>query len=168
MHWDRQLYKALEHQYQMGLEALNENLPEIKVELVFRYSNKIYFLVVYMKKQRNMMFHYCPTFIIIIHVVCSFLCVWVISVEHVSVRNLFWIWMWSKTTKLIVYKKKLKLSLPSQIAKKKLHLHNLWFYLLPVPRNNKAVRNVYSMLLTDVRLWVESNAAFSYVVHVSF
>ena len=37
MHWDRQLYKALEHQYQMGLEALNENLPEIKVELVFRY-----------------------------------------------------------------------------------------------------------------------------------
>lgn len=36
MHWDRQLYKALEHQYQMGLEALNENLPEIKVELTFR------------------------------------------------------------------------------------------------------------------------------------
>ena len=36
MHWDRQLYKALEHQYQMGLEALNENLPEIKVELIYR------------------------------------------------------------------------------------------------------------------------------------
>ena len=36
-HWDRQLYKALEHQYQMGLEALNENLPEIKVELTFRW-----------------------------------------------------------------------------------------------------------------------------------
>ncbi|XP_063970614.1 cytoplasmic dynein 2 heavy chain 1 [Lytechinus pictus] len=36
MHWDRQLYKALEHQYQMGLEALNENLPEIKVELTYR------------------------------------------------------------------------------------------------------------------------------------
>jgi len=35
MHWDRQLYKALEHQYQMGLEALNENLPEIKVELTY-------------------------------------------------------------------------------------------------------------------------------------
>lgn len=34
-HWDRQLYKALEHQYQMGLEALNENLPEIKIELTF-------------------------------------------------------------------------------------------------------------------------------------
>lgn len=40
MHWDRQLYKALEHQYQMGLEALNENLPEIKVELVFRYVQR--------------------------------------------------------------------------------------------------------------------------------
>ena len=34
LHWDHQLYKALEHQYQLGLEALNENLPEIKVELV--------------------------------------------------------------------------------------------------------------------------------------
>ncbi|XP_071483964.1 LOW QUALITY PROTEIN: cytoplasmic dynein 2 heavy chain 1-like [Diadema antillarum] len=39
MHWDRQLYKALEHQYQMGLEALNENLPEIKVELVYRQQS---------------------------------------------------------------------------------------------------------------------------------
>ena len=37
-HWDRQLYKALEHQYQMGLENLNENLPEIKVELTFKYK----------------------------------------------------------------------------------------------------------------------------------
>ncbi|XP_039269307.2 cytoplasmic dynein 2 heavy chain 1-like [Styela clava] len=35
-HWNRQLYKALEHQYQMGLEALNQNLPEFKVDLVFR------------------------------------------------------------------------------------------------------------------------------------
>lgn len=35
-HWDRQLYKALEHQYQFGLENLNENLPEIKVELTFK------------------------------------------------------------------------------------------------------------------------------------
>ncbi|XP_065833043.1 cytoplasmic dynein 2 heavy chain 1-like isoform X2 [Oscarella lobularis] len=35
-HWDHQLYKALEHQYQMGLETLNENLPEIKVEVVFQ------------------------------------------------------------------------------------------------------------------------------------
>ena len=36
LHWDRQLYKALEHQYQVGLEALNEHLPEIKVELIYR------------------------------------------------------------------------------------------------------------------------------------
>jgi dynein heavy chain 2 len=36
LHWDHQLYKALEHQYQLGLERLNEHLPEIKVELVFR------------------------------------------------------------------------------------------------------------------------------------
>ncbi|XP_076446844.1 LOW QUALITY PROTEIN: cytoplasmic dynein 2 heavy chain 1-like [Babylonia areolata] len=35
-HWDRQLYKALEYQYQMGLEALNENLPEIRVEITYR------------------------------------------------------------------------------------------------------------------------------------
>ncbi|XP_068082912.1 cytoplasmic dynein 2 heavy chain 1 [Anabrus simplex] len=35
-HWDRQLYKVLEHQYQVGLEALNEHLPEIKVELIYR------------------------------------------------------------------------------------------------------------------------------------
>ena len=37
LHWDHQLYKALEHQYQMGLESLNQNLPEIKIELIFRY-----------------------------------------------------------------------------------------------------------------------------------
>ncbi|XP_063840903.1 LOW QUALITY PROTEIN: cytoplasmic dynein 2 heavy chain 1-like [Scylla paramamosain] len=35
-HWDRQLYKALEHQYQLGIEALNQNLPEFKVELTYR------------------------------------------------------------------------------------------------------------------------------------
>ena len=35
-HWDRQLYKALEHQYQVGLEALNEHLPEIQVDLIYR------------------------------------------------------------------------------------------------------------------------------------
>ncbi|OBS69904.1 hypothetical protein A6R68_01554 [Neotoma lepida] len=34
-HWNHQLYKALEHQYQMGLEALNENLPEINVDLTY-------------------------------------------------------------------------------------------------------------------------------------
>ena len=37
LHWDHQLYKALEHQYQLGLEALNEHLPEIRVELTYRY-----------------------------------------------------------------------------------------------------------------------------------
>ncbi len=30
-----QLYKAVEVGYCMGLESLNENLPEIKAELVF-------------------------------------------------------------------------------------------------------------------------------------
>ncbi|CAF3391936.1 unnamed protein product [Rotaria sp. Silwood1] len=33
--WDRQLYKALELQYSMGLKALNQNLPDIKIDLVF-------------------------------------------------------------------------------------------------------------------------------------
>jgi dynein heavy chain 2 len=35
LHWDHQIYKALEASYQMGLESLNENLPEMKIELVF-------------------------------------------------------------------------------------------------------------------------------------
>ncbi|XP_053312461.1 cytoplasmic dynein 2 heavy chain 1 isoform X2 [Spea bombifrons] len=35
-HWNHQVYKALEHQYQMGLEALNENLPEINIDLTFK------------------------------------------------------------------------------------------------------------------------------------
>nr|CAD7453928.1 unnamed protein product [Timema tahoe] len=38
-HWDRQLYKALEHQYQVGLAALDQHLPEIKIELVYRYCH---------------------------------------------------------------------------------------------------------------------------------
>ena len=38
-HWDHQLYKSLEHQYQLGLEALNEHLPEIRVELIYRYMS---------------------------------------------------------------------------------------------------------------------------------
>uniref|UniRef100_A0A670Y532 Dynein cytoplasmic 2 heavy chain 1 n=1 Tax=Pseudonaja textilis TaxID=8673 RepID=A0A670Y532_PSETE len=37
LHWNHQLYKALEHQYQMGLEALNENLPEINIDLIYNY-----------------------------------------------------------------------------------------------------------------------------------
>lgn len=35
-HWDRQLYKSLEHQFQLGLETLSEHMPEIKVELVYK------------------------------------------------------------------------------------------------------------------------------------
>ena len=35
-HLNYQLYKSLEHQYQMGLESLNESLPEIQCDLVFR------------------------------------------------------------------------------------------------------------------------------------
>jgi dynein heavy chain 2, cytosolic len=35
-HINYQLYKALEFQYRMGLESLNENLPEISADLVFR------------------------------------------------------------------------------------------------------------------------------------
>lgn len=34
-HWDFQIYKALEASYQMGLESLNENLPEMKIEIIF-------------------------------------------------------------------------------------------------------------------------------------
>eukprot|EP00760_Papus_ankaliazontas_P016261 PhM_4_TR16775/c0_g1_i1/m.22691/K10414/DYNC2H, DNCH2; dynein heavy chain 2, cytosolic len=41
-HWDYQLYKALEYQYQVGLENLNENMPDIRVDLTFR-DGKIQF-----------------------------------------------------------------------------------------------------------------------------
>ncbi|KAM4566457.1 cytoplasmic dynein 2 heavy chain 1 isoform 3-T3 [Odontesthes bonariensis] len=37
-HWNHQLYKALEHQYQTGLEALNKNLPEIHIDLIFKHG----------------------------------------------------------------------------------------------------------------------------------
>lgn len=40
-HWNHQLYKALEHQYQTGLEALNKNLPEIHIDLTFKSVPKI-------------------------------------------------------------------------------------------------------------------------------
>ncbi|CAF0769940.1 unnamed protein product [Adineta steineri] len=33
--WDRQLYKALDLQYSIGLKAFNENLPDIKLDLIF-------------------------------------------------------------------------------------------------------------------------------------
>ncbi len=35
LYWDHQLYKALESGYQIGLESLNENLADIKCDLVF-------------------------------------------------------------------------------------------------------------------------------------
>ncbi|KAJ3022561.1 Cytoplasmic dynein 2 heavy chain 1 [Thoreauomyces humboldtii] len=35
-HWDYQLYKALEYQFRVGLENLNQSLPEIKIDLVFK------------------------------------------------------------------------------------------------------------------------------------
>ncbi|PAA68244.1 hypothetical protein BOX15_Mlig013490g1 [Macrostomum lignano] len=41
-HWDRQLYKALEHQYRLGLEALNENLPEIRVDLTIKQGRLVF------------------------------------------------------------------------------------------------------------------------------
>jgi dynein heavy chain 2 len=31
-----QLYKALEIQYQLGLDTLNESLPEIQADMVYR------------------------------------------------------------------------------------------------------------------------------------
>ena len=41
-HLNYQLYKALEHQYQMGLESLNEHLPEFSASLVYR-NNQLEF-----------------------------------------------------------------------------------------------------------------------------
>jgi dynein heavy chain 2 len=35
-HMDRQLYKVLDYQYALGLETLNENMPEIRVEIIFK------------------------------------------------------------------------------------------------------------------------------------
>ncbi|CAB3367864.1 Hypothetical predicted protein [Cloeon dipterum] len=36
LHWDHQVYKALEFQYILCLESLSEHIPEIRVELVYR------------------------------------------------------------------------------------------------------------------------------------
>lgn len=35
-HWDIQLYKALEHQYQRGIVTLNDVMPEFKVDLIYK------------------------------------------------------------------------------------------------------------------------------------
>ena len=37
--WQQHCDQSLEHQYQLGLEALNEHLPEIKVELIFQVKS---------------------------------------------------------------------------------------------------------------------------------
>jgi len=37
-HLDFQIYKALNHRYQIGLEALNQHLPDFKIEIVYRYN----------------------------------------------------------------------------------------------------------------------------------
>ncbi|KDO32540.1 hypothetical protein SPRG_03015 [Saprolegnia parasitica CBS 223.65] len=34
LYWDHQLYKVLEAAYQIGLESLNENLPDVKVDVI--------------------------------------------------------------------------------------------------------------------------------------
>jgi dynein heavy chain 2 len=36
LHWDYQLFKALEFQYKLGLESLHQNLTEIRVELIYK------------------------------------------------------------------------------------------------------------------------------------
>jgi dynein heavy chain 2 len=38
-HWDYQLYKALEHQYQVGLEQLNESVDPFTVSLLFKQGS---------------------------------------------------------------------------------------------------------------------------------
>eukprot|EP00759_Apiculatamorpha_spiralis_P039816 PhF_6_TR38629/c0_g1_i1/m.57632/K10414/DYNC2H, DNCH2; dynein heavy chain 2, cytosolic len=35
-HWDYQLYKVMEHQYQIGLESLNDLIPERNIEIVVK------------------------------------------------------------------------------------------------------------------------------------
>ncbi len=45
--WDRQLYKALDLQYSIGLRALNENLPDIKIDLIFGYLNLFQFSLLF-------------------------------------------------------------------------------------------------------------------------
>ena len=39
IHWDFQLYKALEHQYQLGLLNINQNLGEVKADVVLQGKN---------------------------------------------------------------------------------------------------------------------------------
>ena len=41
LHWDHQLYKAVEAAYRLGLECLNEHLPEQRCELVFDAKTRV-------------------------------------------------------------------------------------------------------------------------------
>ena len=41
-HFDRQLYKALEHQYALGLEKLTEQLAETKVGLTMKQDGLVF------------------------------------------------------------------------------------------------------------------------------
>ena len=38
-HWDRQLYKVLEVKYIQGMVTVHDSLPEIHIELVYRYED---------------------------------------------------------------------------------------------------------------------------------
>lgn len=38
LHWDHQLYKVLEYQYIIGLVDMNNKLPEIHIDILFRYT----------------------------------------------------------------------------------------------------------------------------------
>lgn len=38
LHWDHQLYKVLEFQYVAGLNDLSHKLPDIGIDIVFRYN----------------------------------------------------------------------------------------------------------------------------------
>lgn len=42
LHWDFQIYKALDYQYRRGLEVLNEALPQTDVKLVFKQKKLQY------------------------------------------------------------------------------------------------------------------------------
>ena len=42
MHWDYQLFKVFEYQYQKGLDMLNRNLNEIKVDLLYSGKNIVF------------------------------------------------------------------------------------------------------------------------------
>lgn len=39
-HWDRQLFKALDFQYKLGLQSLSENLQQIRAELVYMTGSR--------------------------------------------------------------------------------------------------------------------------------